>query len=87
MLKEACHARDECGGFPQRKGNPRFCSRGSHSFGTKNNDLLQAFVLIRVFALKESLRLTGAQDLHSRVIVTLFGRVCPTFYTRSGLVI
>jgi hypothetical protein len=26
MLKEACHARDECGGFPQRKGNPRFCS-------------------------------------------------------------
>jgi DNA invertase Pin-like site-specific DNA recombinase len=28
---------------------------------------------IRVFALKESLRLTGAQDLHSRVIVTLFG--------------
>jgi DNA invertase Pin-like site-specific DNA recombinase len=28
---------------------------------------------IRVFALKEGLRLTGAQDLHSRVIVTLFG--------------
>ena len=28
---------------------------------------------IRVFALKEGLRLTGAQDLQSRVIVTLFG--------------
>jgi len=28
---------------------------------------------MRVFALKEGLRLTGAQDLQSRVIVTLFG--------------
>jgi DNA invertase Pin-like site-specific DNA recombinase len=28
---------------------------------------------IRVFALKEGLRLTGAQDLQSRVVVTLFG--------------
>jgi hypothetical protein len=28
---------------------------------------------ICVFAFKEGLRLTGAQDLHSQVIVTLFG--------------
>jgi DNA invertase Pin-like site-specific DNA recombinase len=40
---------------------------------------------IRVFALKEGLRLTGAQDLQSRVIVTLFGLFAEIEHTLLSL--
>ena len=40
---------------------------------------------IRVFALKEGLRLTGAQDLQSRVIMTLFGLFAEIEHTLLSL--